>query len=148
MTQPQPAAPASRRILALDPGGARIGVAISDDLGIMAHPRPAIIEKGRAAAIRRVAEMVRAEGVAEVIVGLPLTLEGSRGPQAEEVRRFVSELREALSVPVTEADERLSSAQAGWLVPGASKRRDGTLDSAAAAVILQTVLDRRRGGRR
>ncbi|MCL4241013.1 MAG: Holliday junction resolvase RuvX [Dehalococcoidia bacterium] len=148
MTQPQPAAPATRRILALDPGSARIGVALSDDLGIMAHPRPAIIEKGRAAALRRIAALVEAEGVAEVVVGLPLTLEGGRGAQAEEVRQFVAGLRKNLSVPVTEVDERLSSAQAEWLVPGAGKKRDGTLDSAAAAVILQTLLDRRRGGRR
>lgn len=114
----------------------------------MAHPRPAIIEKGRAVALRRIAELVRSEGVAEVVVGLPLTLEGARGAQAEEVRQFVAELRKLLAVPVTEVDERLSSAQAEWLVPGAGKKRDGTLDSAAAAVILQTVLDRRRGGRR
>lgn len=148
MTQPQPTAPPTRRLLALDPGGARIGVAISDDLGILAHPRPAIIEKGRTAALRRIAELVRSEGVAEVVVGLPLTLQGARGAQAEEVGQFVAELRKLLAVPVTEVDERLSSAQAEWLVPGAGKKRDGTLDSAAAAVILQTVLDRRRGARR
>lgn len=114
----------------------------------MAHPRPAIVERGRSAAIRRIATLVEAEGVAEVVVGLPLTLEGGRGAQAEEVRQFVGALRKNLSVPVTEVDERLSSAQAEWLVPGAGKKRDGTLDSAAAAVILQTLLDRRRGGRR
>lgn len=114
----------------------------------MAHPRPAIIEKGRAAALRRIADLVRSEGVAEVVVGLPLTLEGARGAQAGEVGQFVAELRKLLAVPVTEVDERLSSAQAERLVPGAGKKRDGTLDSAAAAVILQTVLDRRRGGRR
>lgn len=123
-------------------------MAISDELGVMAHPRPAIMEKGRSAVLQRIADIVRAEDIAEVVVGLPLTLKGARGAQAEEVSRFVAELRQALVIPVTEVDERLSSAQAERLVPGAGKKRDGTLDSAAAAVILQTVLDRRRGGRR
>jgi len=114
----------------------------------MAHPRPAIIEKNRAAAIERVARLVDAEYIAEVIVGLPLTLEGARGAQAIEAREFISALRRALTVPVAESDERLSSAQAQVLVPAAARKRDGTLDSAAAAVILQSVLDRRRGGHR
>jgi putative Holliday junction resolvase len=123
-------------------------VAVSDDLGLMAHPRPAIVEKDRHAAIRKVARLVQAEAVTEVIVGMPLTLEGARGPQAAEVREFARALRDVLPIPVTEADERLSSAQAQAMAPAAARKRDGTLDSAAAAVILQTVLDRRRRGHR
>lgn len=123
-------------------------MAVSDDLGLMAHPRPAIIEKDRRAAIRKVARLVELEAVSEVIVGMPLTLEGARGAQAAEVREFARALRDELSIPVTEADERLSSAQAQAMAPAAARKRDGTLDSAAAAVILQTVLDRRRRGHR
>jgi putative holliday junction resolvase len=132
------------RILALDPGKARIGVAVSDELGMFAHPRPAVVERTREAAIARIARMVRDLGVSEVVVGLPLTLAGARGAQAGETRAFVEALRFQVSVPVREIDERLSSAQAERLLPGAGKKRDGSLDSAAAAVVLQSVLDSRR----
>jgi putative Holliday junction resolvase len=86
------------------------------------------------------------EAVEEVIVGLPLTLAGERGHQAEAVRPFLDALRQAVTVPVREVDERLSSAQAAATSPALAGRRDGTLDSASAAVLLQGVLDARRGG--
>jgi putative Holliday junction resolvase len=98
--------------------------------------------------VRAVQRLVASEEVQEVVVGLPLTLEGSRGHQAGEAHEFVEALRKALDVPVREVDERLSSAQAAAARPELSGRRDGTLDSASAAVVLQSVLDsRRRGGR-
>lgn len=139
--QPQP------RLLALDPGEARIGVAVSDSLGLYAHPRPAIRTRALAEAVRAVARLAVAEAVAEVIVGIPLTLSGERGQQAEAVRPLIEALRSALTVPVREVDERLSSAQAAAQDPSLASRRDGTLDSAAAAVVLQSVLDARRGRR-
>lgn len=136
--------PRHLRILALDPGEARIGVAISDELGMFAHPRAAVPGKDRRAAIEQVRRLVAAEGVGEVLVGLPLTLEGARGPQAVVVASFVEALRAALDVPVRQVDERLTSAEASRLAPGAARKRDGTLDSLAAAVLLQSVLDGRR----
>ena len=132
------------RLLALDPGEARIGVAVSDDLGLYAHPRPAIHTRSVAEAVRAVVRLVQQEVVAEVIVGLPLTLAGARGHQAEATRPLVEALRAALTVPVREIDERLSSAQAAAASPGLGGKRDGSLDSASAAVVLQGVLDRRR----
>ena len=147
MTQQQSLPPLQPRLLALDPGEARIGVAVSDDLGLYAHPRPAIRTRSRAEAVRAVAKLVDAEQIAEVVVGLPLTLTGERGHQAGLAREFVDALRGALSVPVREVDERLSSAQAAAANPSLAGRRDGTLDSASAAVVLQSLLDaRRRGG--
>ena len=155
MTQRQATTEAAR-ILALDPGKVRVGVAVSDELGMYAHPRPAVKAKSASEAVREIARLVAELGVAEVVVGLPLTLAGERGAQADESRAFVEKLRSAVSVPVREVDERLSSAQAGRLVPGddarlararvQKERRDGSLDSAAAAVLLQSVLDSRRGG--
>jgi len=94
--------------------------------------------------VRQVARLVRDEEISEVIVGLPLTLTGEHGHQAEAVRPLVDALRAGLEVPVREIDERLSSAQAVASQPGLAGKRDGTLDSAAAAVVLQTVLDSRR----
>ena len=139
-TQPQ----LQPRLLALDPGEARIGVAVSDDLGLYAHTRPAIRTRSVAEAVRAVERLVRDEMVAEVIVGLPLTLAGVRGHQVEATRPLIDALRVALTVPVREVDERLSSAQAASERPALSGKRDGSLDSASAAVVLQGVLDSRR----
>ena len=146
MAQPLPSPQPPPRLLALDPGEARIGVAVSDELGLYAHPRPAIAAKPPAAAMRAIQKVVEAEAVTEIIVGLPLTLGGERGHQADSLREFVSTLRSQLTVPVREVDERFSSAQAAKQSPGLAGRRDGTLDSASAAVVLQGVLDKRRGG--
>lgn len=146
MTQQQSAPLLQPRLLALDPGEARTGVAISDALGLYAHPRPAIRSRSVQDVAREVARLVEAEAVSEVVVGLPLTLGGARGYQAESVRPLLEALRSALSVPVREVDERLSSAQAAAAAPKLAGRRDGSLDSASAAIVLQSVLDARRGG--
>ncbi len=142
-----PAAAAHRRILALDPGQARIGVALSDELGLLAHPRPAIAARDRHAALAAIARLVAAEGVTEIIVGLPLTLGGAPGHQAAEAEAFAADLRATVAIPVRTVDERLTSAQAARQAPAAARRRDGTLDSLAAALLLQAELDASRGGR-
>jgi putative Holliday junction resolvase len=145
MAQSQAQPQQQPRLLALDPGEARVGVALSDELGMFAHPRPAIRSRSSAEVVRAVARLVAEESVTEVFVGLPLTLSGEQGYQAEASRDFIAQLRAAVAVPVTEVDERLSSAQAAAMHPELRGRRDGRLDSASAAVVLQSVLDRRRG---
>src|SRR5262245_43204453 len=102
MAQPLPSPPPPPRLLALDPGAARIGVAVRDELALYAHPRPAVNARPAGNAVRAIAALVQSEGISEVIVGLPLTLAGERGYQAEAVRAFVESLRKALSVPVRE----------------------------------------------
>jgi putative Holliday junction resolvase len=145
MTNPEPALqPRPRRLLGLDPGERRIGVAISDELGLYAHARPAILSGRGADPVDAVARIVDEEQVDEVVVGLPLTLAGADSEQTRAARAFVRRLRERLGVPVTEWDERLSSVQAAQSVKGAVRRRSGELDSAAAGVVLQAVLDARR----
>ncbi|MGE0601863.1 MAG: Holliday junction resolvase RuvX [Dehalococcoidia bacterium] len=119
-------------------------MAVSDDLGLYAHTRAAIRTRSLDEAVRSIARIVHEESIAEVIVGLPLTLAGARGHQVEATRPLVEALRAALNVPVREVDERLSSAQAVAAQPKLGGKRDGTLDSAAAAVVLQGVLDARR----
>jgi len=136
--QPQP------RLLAIDPGSARIGIAVSDALGLYAHPRPAVSGKSLEDAVRAISKIVQSEEVSEVFVGLALTLRGEAGAQANEARPLVAALRAALGVPVREIDERMSSAQASSQAPKLTNKRDGSLDSASAAVILQSVLDSRR----
>lgn len=135
------------RLLALDPGERRVGVAVSDELGLFAHPRPALGLAGEAL-LSAIANLAEEEGVAEVIVGLPLTLAGGESEQTGRARAFAERLRGRLAIPVREWDERLSSIQAARHVRGGAARRSGTLDSAAAALVLQAVLDARRAGAR
>lgn len=146
MPQPPNPLPPARRLLAVDPGARRTGVAISDELGLYAHPRAAIITGPGADPVEQIARLAEAEGVAEVVVGLPLSLSGGETAQTATVRELVAKLRKRLSIPVSEWDERLSSVEAARSVAGAARRRSGELDSAAAALILQAVLDSRRGG--
>ncbi len=126
--------------LGLDPGERRIGVAISDELGLYAHPRPAIQVRNRAAAVAAVAALVREEEIDAVYVGLPLTLAGGVSEQTEEAHRFAADLRVALEVPVRMQDERLTTVEAARGRPRRTGR-DGRLDSRAAAIMLQSVLD-------
>lgn len=119
-------------------------MAVSDELGLYAHPRPALHVRSDEAALLAVAELVEQEGVAEVVVGVPIGLAGRPTAQTKAVRAFVERLRARLPVPVTEADERLSTIEAARRAPR-RRHRDGTIDSAAAAVVLQAVLDARRG---
>lgn len=144
MTEPQPQAPPHRRLLALDPGERRVGVAVSDELGLFAHPRAAIHVHSQSQVLDDVSRLVEVEEIDEVIVGLPLTMAGERAHQANESRKLVQALRSALKISVREWDERLSSAEAARSVRGRAKQRSGELDSAAAAIVLQAVLDSRR----
>jgi putative Holliday junction resolvase len=111
---------------------------------LYSHPRPAIIGQDAAGLVRAVARLVDDQAIAEVIVGLPLTLAGDESEQTRDTRDLVRKLRQALPVPVTEWDERLSSREAAQSVKGAARRKSGDLDSAAASLILQAVLDSRR----
>ena len=120
-------------------------MAVSDELGMFAHRRPAIIGGD---VLEQVASLVAAEEVSEVVVGLPLSMSGGESDQTHEARRFVARLRGRLGVPVLEWDERLSSAQAARDIKGNKRRKSGELDSAAAEIILQAVLDSRRDGPR
>ena len=121
---------------------------MSDELGLYAHPRAAIITASGSALIDAIAALADEEAVAEVVVGLPLSLAGRETAQTATVRALVSGLRKRLTVPVTVWDERLSSVEAARTVSGQARRRSGELDSAAAALVLQAVLDSRRGGSR
>ena len=112
---------------------------------MFAHPRPAITASSTEAAVAAAAQLASAEAVDEIVVGLPLTMAGGESDQTRSARAFARALRARVPVPVTPWDERLSSQQAARAGAGQGKRRDGSLDSAAAAVVLQAVLDSRRG---
>jgi putative Holliday junction resolvase len=129
------------RVLALDVGERRIGVAVSDPTGMLATPHGVIRRRSKAedfAAVARLVTELRAE---KVVVGLPLSLNGDVGPQARRVMRYAQALARALPVPVELYDERYSTVTADELLAeGGRKRRRTPIDAAAAAVILQEYL--------
>jgi len=137
------------RILALDLGERRIGVALSDVLGFLATPLTVVQSADRKAALAAIEHLVYEHDVRRVIVGYPRSMDGTAGRQAQLVDRYVEKLRARLrgadgrrKVPVILWDERLSTAQAHRLIHEAGNRvqRD-RIDAAAAAVILQSYLD-------
>jgi putative holliday junction resolvase len=136
------------RALGLDLGTTRIGVAVSDELGLAAHPRVVLPRKGDAADAEAIAGLVAEEGATIVVVGMPLTLEGKVGPAAKRTLAFVAALEKKLAVPVETWDERFSTAAVERvLIEGdvSRKKRKQVIDKQAAAYLLQGWLDARRG---
>ena len=123
------------KVLALDYGAARTGVAVSDPTGTIARPLEVIPRAATDAGLRRVAELVREQEAERVVVGLPLTLRGERGAQARETDAFVDALRGALEVPVESYDERFTTGLAA-----ADTNADAPEDARAAAHLLSTYL--------
>jgi putative Holliday junction resolvase len=138
------------RLLALDHGSRRIGVAVADSETGMAFARRAIQRRNLDHDLALVRELCTSEGVERVVIGLPLNMDGTEGPQAARVRAFGTSL-EAFGIEVVYEDERLSSWEASQRLADAGRhpaRGSGELDSAAARLILQQYLDaRHRPGR-
>lgn len=135
------------RVLGLDLGDARIGVAISDDGRRMAVPL-GTVRTGAPSDVRAIADLVAEHGVTLVVIGHPLLLSGEAGERAHLAERFAEALRSLLPVEVVLQDERLSTAEADRALreAGASGRdRRRTIDRSAATVILQSWLDARSG---
>lgn len=135
----------SGRVLALDVGEARIGVAVSDPDRKVALPAGTIQVAGGPQDLKAVAAMVRDQEIAEVVVGHPLSLSGERGPAAHRAEKFADGLRMILEVPVRLQDERLTTAEADrdLRTAGAGGRdRRRVVDQAAATIILRAFLER------
>lgn len=140
-------AEASGRVLALDLGEARIGVAISDPDRTVALPAGTIVVSGGVEDLKAVAALVRDTGAGEVVVGHPLSLSGERGPSARRAEEFADGLRMMLKGPVHLQDERLTTAEAERSLrqAGAGSRvRRRAVDQAAASLILEAYLARAR----
>ena len=142
------------RALALDLGSRRVGVAVGDDGAGLAFPREALRRAGggaggRAEDHRRIAALAAEEGVDVVVVGLPRSLDGSLGPAARGALEEVDALRTAVPVPVELHDERLTTVAADRALAGAgvrSRARRASVDSAAAALLLESWFATRAGG--
>ena len=124
------------KVLALDYGSARTGVAVSDATGTLARPLGVVERAGSEAGLGRLAELVHDERAELVVVGLPLTLRGERGAQAQETERFVGRLRAVLDVPVETFDERFTTTLAAQ---GGGRSAE---DARAAAHLLSGYLER------
>ena len=134
------------RILALDVGDKRIGVAVSDLLGILASPLIAIERTSDSKAIDTILEIADEQEAGEIVVGLPISLSGGYSDQTKSVAAFVRKLEARSPVPVNTADERYSTVEAERLLSQSKPQRArsrGEIDAAAAAVILQSYLDSR-----
>jgi len=132
------------RTLALDVGGKRIGLAISDPEGRIALPVGALERRDLEADLAALAEMVRQQGAKRVVVGLPLSMDGSVGPQAREVLAFTEALAQRLEVPLEMWDERLTTVEAERRLRELGRRRRRAArarkDALAAAIILEDYL--------
>jgi putative Holliday junction resolvase len=132
-----------RRLLALDVGARRIGLAVTDELGITAQGLETLQRQNKRADFARLAEIVRQYSVAEIVVGLPLHMSGTEGAQAERMRHFAHELGQLTGLPVHLVDERLTSAEANRLLRDSDQRPErsrGVVDRMAAVLILQAFL--------
>lgn len=132
------------RILGLDVGERRIGLAISTPEGRLAVPLRILVREKEPADIEAVAEVARAEDATAIVVGYPLSLDGSAGQQARRVEAFARRLEKSTGLPLELWDERLTSVQAKRTLAGARSR--GPIDDLAAAIILQAYLDRQQSG--
>ena len=124
------------RVLALDYGAARTGVAVSDATGTIAIPLEVVERASSPAGLTRIGQLVDEHGAERVVVGLPLTLRGDRGEQARRTEEFVRDLRERLDVPVESYDERFTTALAARAAGAAGAPEDAR----AAAHLLESYL--------
>lgn len=130
------------RLLAIDMGAKRVGVAVSDELGMTVRPVTTIERRSWKKLLRSVIEQIEAFEPCGLVVGLPLNIDGSEGPAAAEARQVAAKFELSLKIPVYLQDERLTSEEAKSRLQDIQNReRVGDIDSAAAAIILQDFID-------
>jgi putative Holliday junction resolvase len=133
------------RYIGLDPGGRRIGVAISDPGGIIAQPMETLIVEGVEDALDQVSQIIADRQVVGVVLGLPLNLSGDESTLSKVVKSFAEQLTGICEIPIYYEDERLSSRQAEHILHSHGKKIRGNkekIDRISAAIILQSFLDR------
>lgn len=138
------------RILALDLGKKRIGMAISDELGITAQGIPTLERRNKRTDFAELAALVRDKQISQIVLGLPLRMSGEEGTQADWVRTFAEELKAHVSVPIDLRDERWTSKQAERVLMGSGIRnqdRKPAIDRISAVILLQDFLDSRHNPR-
>ena len=131
-------------ILGLDIGDARIGVAISDELGIAAHPVCTLTRKNRKADVAALQSLATTHKVEQIVIGLPKMLNGEVGVQGQKVQKFANALKREVNLPICFWDERLTTVEAGRILRDTNrhgKKRKQIIDQVAAVLILDAYLD-------
>lgn len=134
-------------LLGLDVGDIRIGVALSDELGVAAHPLCTLTRKNRKVDLIAIADLVSIHKVERVIIGLPISLDGSIGTQAEKVQKFAQRLEHVIDVPIEFQDERFTTAEAEDILQALNKdtqEQKELIDEVAAVIILTDYLNQDR----
>jgi len=134
------------RILGLDHGTKRVGVAVSDEMHMIALPLEYIAPEPFADFLARLKEILREKEIELILIGMPRNMDGSYGPAALKVQEFAAALKDAVTVPLKLWDERLTTTQAQkFLIQGGMRRekRKEKVDQTAAAILLQSYLDSR-----
>ena len=134
------------RILALDHGTRRIGVAVSDEMKMIASPMEYIPAEPMDKVIERLQQLVREKEVELILIGMPRNMDGTYGPATDKVKEFIAALQPHITTPVKTWDERLTSVMANRTLLQGNVRRDKrkqTVDKMAAAILLQSYLDSR-----
>ncbi len=131
------------RILALDYGEKNIGFACSDELGLTVQPLPSIPNTGQRTLLKKLHGTIRTMGIQELVLGIPLNMDGTRGDSAHRMEQLMNSLKAKLKLPITGVDERLSTVEAAefWqTMSPKQQKRYRTVDSLAAALILERYL--------
>jgi putative Holliday junction resolvase len=132
------------RILGIDYGSKRLGLAVCDELGLTAQALTTITRKNRVRDLEKIDSVIKEYNIEKIVVGYPLRLDGTEGIQCEKVNRFVDILESKFSLPIVKWDETLSTKEAEEILIEANmsrKKRKGVVDKLAAAIILQDYLD-------
>jgi putative holliday junction resolvase len=140
-SSPDRFAPKPLRILAIDYGRRRIGLAISDQSGVIAQPLDTMKRKNRRADLQRLRDLARKNEVGAIVVGYPVQMSGKSGQMAEEAARFAARIGEALKLPVELQDERLTSWEAEQMAGELGFANKADLDSLSAAIMLREYLN-------
>lgn len=132
------------RVLALDHGTRRIGVALSDEMQMIASPLEYIPADPAEGVLARIHQIIKEKGVELILIGMPRNMDGTYGPAAQKVKDFIAAIQPQVGVPIKTWDERLTSAQANRVLLQGNVRRDKrkqNVDKMAAAILLQSYLD-------
>ena len=132
------------RVLAIDHGTKRMGLAISDELGMIAQPMEFVLAEPFAGFVARLKEIIQEKKVELLLIGLPRNMDGSYGPAVAKVQECIARLKESVAIPIKTWDERLTTTQAHRMLIQTNMRREKRkerVDQVAAAILLQSYLD-------
>lgn len=135
----------NKRILGIDYGDKRVGVAISDELQFTAQPLKLLKRQNDYALITEIKDIIVVHNVGKIIIGLPVSLDGTYSSQTKKTQKFISRIRKSSDLPIEKWEERLSTLEASKILTGVSKiKKKETIDIISAQLILQGYLDRNR----